>query len=88
MFLFSEGIETTDVLRIGQNTVSIEYHGDGPQWKILNDGEVDPIYPWFSLREIDELMDEDIERIGEQIKKHLKRRKLEIIKNKNSCSTQ
>lgn len=77
MFLFDEGIEKTDVLRIGQYTVSIEYHGDGPHWRILDNGNVDPIYPWFAVRPIIELTDEDIERIGEQIKKHLKKRRTE-----------
>jgi hypothetical protein len=74
-YLFSEGLETGDVLRIGQDTVSVEYHGDGPKWRILDDGTSDPIYPWFSIREISELTNEDIERIGDKIKLHLKERR-------------
>jgi hypothetical protein len=84
MLLFDEGLEKTDVLRIGQDTVSIEYHGDGPQWRILEDGKVDPIYPWFAVRPIIELSDQDIERIGEEIKKHLKQRKFEAMKDRNN----
>jgi hypothetical protein len=84
MLLFDEGLEKTDVLRIGQDTVSIEYHGDGPQWRILEDGKVDPIYPWFAVRPIMELTDQDIERIGEEIKVHLKKRKVEVMKDGNT----
>lgn len=83
MFLFSEGLETGDVLRVGQDTVSVEYHGDGPKWRILEDGTSDPIYPWFALRQISELTDVDIERIGEQIKYHLKIRRTLIQANHN-----
>jgi hypothetical protein len=82
-YLFREGLETGDVLRVGQDTVSVEYHGDGPQWRILDDGTSDPIYPWFALRQISELTNEDIERIGEQIKVHLKERRTLIQRKRN-----
>jgi len=74
-YLFREGLETGDVLRVGQDTVSVEYNGDGPQWRILSDGKSDPVYPYFALRQISELTNEDIERIGEQVKVHLKERR-------------
>jgi hypothetical protein len=83
MFLFREGLETGDVLRVGQDTVSVEYHGDGPKWNILANGELDPIYPWFALRQISELTDVDIERIGEQVKYHLKERRKIIVDKYN-----
>lgn len=82
-YLFSEGLESGDVLRVGQDTVSVEHNGDGPQWRILENGDSDPIYPWFSLLNISELTDQDIERIGEQIKYHLKERKKKFITEHN-----
>jgi hypothetical protein len=78
MYLFECGVESGDVLRIGQLTVSVEHGGDGPSFKeLVNEkGEkyFDPVYPWFSVREIKDLTEEDIEGIGESVKKHLKAR--------------
>ena len=73
-YIFEMG-EKGDVLRIGKTTISIEYNGDGPHWRTLPNGELDPIYPYFHVREIEELSNNDIEQIGEQIKRHLKLRR-------------
>ena len=74
-YLFEIGRETGNVLRIGQLTISVEYNGDGPYWRTLPDGELDPIYPYYSIRDIVDLSDRDIDRIGELIKEHLKKRR-------------
>ena len=79
MYLFECGVESGDVLRIGQRTVSVEHNGDGPAFnELVNEkGEkyLDPVYPWFSLRNISELSDENIQDIGEAVKRHLTTRK-------------
>ena len=82
-YLFREGLESGDVLRIGQETISVEYQGDGPKWRILSDGKYDPVYPYFALRQISELTNDDIERIGEQVKVHLKARRT-LMQRKNN----
>ena len=79
--LHAEGIEQNSVLRVGQNTVSIEHHGDGPQWRILSDGTMDPIYPYYSMRDINDLSDEQIEEITSQVYNHLHSRRSELEKS-------
>ena len=80
-YLFEIGIETHDVLRIGENTISVEHNGDGPQWRTLPNGDIDPIYPYFSVRRIDEIPEYEIDRIGELVKEHIRRRKRRLESN-------
>jgi len=80
-YLFELSSEPGDVLRIGQTTISVEHNGDGPFWRTLPNGELDPIYPYFSIIEIEKISEKEIDRIGELVKDHIRKRKRTLDSN-------